>query len=228
MNLRSTIPLKKSQGSKQATNVTTDSLLNTYSDVFEGLGCLPGELHLNINKSVPPVQNAPRKLPLAVKEPVKVKIDAMVKAGILSKVEEPTEWISSMVVVQRPDKLRICIDPKPLNKALRRNNYIMPTIDDVIPELTDAKVFSVLDAKDGFYHVKLDHESSLLTTFWTPFGRYRWLRMPFGIKPAPEEYQKRQKEALDGLKGIHIIADDILVVGCGATHEIALKAVTGS
>ena len=63
----------------------------------------------------------------------------MVKAGILAKVDEPTDWISSMVVVRRPDKLRLCIDPKGLNRALKRNNHIMPTTDDVLPELTRKK-----------------------------------------------------------------------------------------
>ena len=86
----------------------------------------------------------------------------------------------------------------------------MPTVDEVLPKLAKPKVFTVLYAKDGFYQVKLDKESSLLTTFWTPFGRYRYLRMPQGISSAPEEYQRRQNEALAGLNGVEVIADDIL------------------
>ncbi len=199
------------------------ALIDKYPDVFEGLGCLPGELHLEIDKTVPPVQHVPRKVPIAMKSQVKDKIDAMVKAGVLAKVDKPTDWISSMVVVKKPDKLRICIDPKDLNTALKRNKNIMPTMEDVMPELAGAKVFSVLDAKDGFHQVKLDTESSYLTTFWTPFGRFRWLRMPFGISPAPEEYQMRQKQVLEGLQGIFNIADDILCVGYGETLEEATK-----
>ena len=69
----------------------------------------------------------------------------------------------------------------------------MPTIDDVLPQLADAKVFSTVDARDGFWHVSLDDESSRLTTFETPFGRYRWLRqrLRFGVSPAPEIFQKK-------------------------------------
>lgn len=74
----------------------------------------------------------------------------------------------------------------------------MPTVEEVLPKLAKAKVFTVLDAKDGFHQVKLDKESSLLTTFWTPFGRYQYLRMPQGISSAPEEYQHHQNEALSG------------------------------
>ena len=127
-----------------------------------------------------------------------------------------------MVAVRTPGKIRICIDPKDLNKALKRNHYPM-IIEDIMPTLAKAKVFSVLDAKDGFHQVKLDEESSYLTTFWTPFGRYRWLRMPFGIKPAPEEYQKRQKDALQGIEGVEVVADDILVCGFGETLQEANK-----
>ena len=87
----------------------------------------------------------------------------------------------------------------------------MPTIEEILPNLENAKVFSVLDAKYGFCHIKLDNESSMLTTFWTPFGRYRWLRLPFGLTSAPEVFQCKQHEVLEGLHGVEVIADDILV-----------------
>ena len=77
----------------------------------------------------------------------------------------------------------------------------------------------MLDAKDSFHQVKLDDASSYLTTFWTPFGRYRYLRMPFGISSAPEEFQRRMHTTLQGLSGIEVITDDILVFGCGDTVE---------
>ena len=90
-----------------------------------------------------------------------------------------------------------------------------------MPKLAKAKVFTVLDAKDGFYQVKLERESSLLTTFWTPFGRYRCL--PQGMSSTPEEYQRHQNEALAGLDGVEAIADDILCFGSGETIEEDLK-----
>jgi len=67
----------------------------------------------------------------------------------------------------------------------------MPVIEEILPKLHNAKVFSVLDAKDGFWQIKLTKESSNLTCFNTPFGRYKWLVMPFGLNCAPEEFQKR-------------------------------------
>lgn len=202
---------------------TTEDIIAIYDDVFDGLGCLPGQLHLEIDPAVKPVQQLPRRVPIPIKSKVSKAIHAMEQGGIITKVTEPTPWISNIVVIEKNDKLRICIDPSPLNKALLRSHYQMPTIEEVLPEITNAKVFSVLDAKDGYWQIKLDEPSSYLTTFWTPQGRYRWLRMPFGIKPAAEEYQRRQHEVLQGLRGVSVIADDILVYGCGETTEEAMK-----
>ena len=97
----------------------------------------------------------------------------------------------------------------------------MPTLEEVLPRLSKAKVFTTLDAKDGFYQIGLDEASSKKTTFWTPFGRYRYLRMPFGISLAPEEFERRLHEQLSGLDGVDILRDDILVAGYGETQEEA-------
>lgn len=164
---------------------TTEEILSKYEDVIEGLGCLPGELHLQIDTDIRPVQQLPA-VPIPLKKKVTEAILSMEEEGIIAKVTEPTQWISNMVVIETPGKLRTCIDPSTLNKALLRSHYQMPTKEEILPDIAKAKVFSVLDAKDGYWQVKLDEESSHLTTFWTPLGRYRWLRMPFGIKPAPE------------------------------------------
>ena len=108
---------------------------------------------------------------------------------------------------------------KALEQCIKRNHYPLSTIDNVLPLLSDAKLFTVLDAKNGFWHVQLDTDSSYLTTFSTPWGRYRWLRMPFGITSAPEEFQRRMDIALEGLDGTKAITDDILVFGTGSTQE---------
>ena len=94
-------------------------------------------------------------------------------------------------------------------------------MDDVLPKLSNARIFSTVDASNAFWHVKLDEESSRLTAFETPFGKFKWLRMPYGISPAPEIFQRKMLEALSGLHGIACIADDILVFGCGDTADEA-------
>ena len=130
-----------------------------------------------------------------------------------------------MTVVWKADKkqIRICLDPRDLNKAITWNHFNMPTIDDVLPRLDGAKVFSILDAKDGFLHIHLNKKNSYLTTFWEPNGRYRWCRFPFGLSSSPEEFQQRLQNALHGIKEVAVVADDILVFGVGTTGEEALQ-----
>ena len=82
----------------------------------------------------------------------------------------------------------MCLDPTDLNRAIKRPIYPLPIIEEVLPKLNNAKVFSLLDAKKGYWQVELDEKSSYMTTFNTPIGRYRWLRLPFGVCSASEEY----------------------------------------
>ena len=118
--------------------------------------------------------------------------------------------------------IRLCLDPKELNAAIQREHDTLPTIEDVATRLHGAKVFTVLDVRSGFWHITLDDSSSLLTTFHTPFGRYRWKRMPFGICSAPEIFQRRMHQLIEGLTGIEVIADDFVVVGRGHDEAEAI------
>ena len=124
-----------------------------------------------------------RKLPLSLQDDVKKETDKLVERKVLIPVSEPTEWVSQMAVVRKASgKLRICIDPQPLNTALMREHYRLTTLDDVLPKLANARIFSKLDIREAYWHVKLEESSSRLTTMITPFGRYRWARLPFGLK----------------------------------------------
>ena len=78
-----------------------------------------------------------------------------------------------MVAVEKSGELRVCIDPKPLNDALKREHYQIPVFDDLLPVLTDARVFTKADLASAFWHLELDHESSMLTTFVTPSQRLK-------------------------------------------------------
>ncbi len=171
-----------------------------------------------------PVQHAPRCVQVALRGKLRESLDEMVQEQILVPVTEPTPWISSMVIVTKKNgKLRICLDPKDLNKAIQREHYPLPTIEDVATRLHGAKVFTILDVRAGFWHICLDEESSRLTTFNTPYGRYRWKRMPFGISCAPEVFQRKMHELIEGLMGIEVIADDFVVVGCGSSMDAAIQ-----
>ena len=157
-----------------------------------------------------------------MKTHLKKELERLERAGIIKKVDYPTDWVSHLITVKKPDgSLRLCLDPQPLNWALKRRHFPIPTVDDLLSELTKARVHSVADVRHGFWHCELDEKSNDLTTFGTPFGRYRWARMPFGIAPAPEIFQLKLQTAIGGLKGVFPIVDDILIVGEGSTDEEA-------
>ena len=138
----------------------------------------------------------------------------MEQLGVISKVDEPTDWCAGMVVVPKQDsKACICVDLTKLNESVHRERHILPSVDHTLAQLGGAKVFTKLDANSGFSQIELSKESALLTTFITPFGRFCFNRLPFGITLAPEYFQKRMSEILSGLEGVVCMVDDVLVHG---------------
>ena len=210
---------------------TTDAfraaILHEYKDLFQGdLGNIPVVYKIRLDANVTPVVRPSRKIPLAMEESVKAELDRMVKIGAITPVSEPTECVSQMVAARKKDGgIRICIDPRDLNKALKRPHHPIRTVEDVASRMPNATAFSTLDVRSGFWQIKLNHESSLLTTFSTPFGRFRFLRMPFGITSASEVFQHAMEELFAGYP-CAIIVDDLLVWGEGtADHDVNLKKV---
>ena len=159
-----------------------------FPDTFkETPGTLPGKkVHLTTVEGASPVIRSARTLPESRKDTVKAELQRLVDTGMIVPVDEPTDWVSQMSVAEKKSGIRICIDPRPLNKALKREHYKLPVLEDILPELSQACKFSVCDLKAGYLHCELDHPSSLLTTFATPFGRYRWCRLPFGLTVSSE------------------------------------------
>ena len=195
--------------------ITKEYILKEYNDVFKGVGTLPGgPYHIRLKEQYRPVQHPPRSVPIAMQTAYKTELERLTKEGIITEVKEHTEWINSIVPVMKPNgSLRLCLDPKDLNKAIERNQWYSRTIDDILPELAKSKFKTLKDATSGYWHVVLDLDSSLLTMFNTPWGKFRWLRLPFGLKIASDVFQERLDRVLRLLDGVHGIADDILTHG---------------
>ena len=153
-----------------------NSVTNEFPEILNTTGLLPGKYSIKLEPGAQGVVHAARRQPQSLKDRIVEKLKEMEANKQITKVEQPTEWVSSMVVSLRNDKLRICIDPSDLNKVIKREHHPMKTVEEVIADIPEAQIFSVLDAKSGFMQIELDDESSLLTTFNTPIGRYRWLR----------------------------------------------------
>ena len=201
-----------------------------YPELFEGLGKLSDPFSITLNPDVAPVQAPPHRYAAPKLPVIKEALDKLIHTGQLVRVNQPTPWISNMVVRERPAtankpaKVRICLDPsQTVNKAIIRPVYPIPTLEENIHRFHQAKIFSVFDIKDAFQTIELTLESSLLTTMHTPWGRYRWTRLPFGISSAPEEFQRRLHDVLSGIDGVVNIADDIIVIGRGESLADATK-----
>ena len=145
-----------------------NEIIKKYEDVFHGIGCLKGTYSITIDPSITPVVHPPRKIPFIQRD------KRMEQLGVIRKADGPTEWVSSLVVVQKPNgRVRVCLDPRDLNKAIQREQYPMTTVEEIAVEMREAKVFSALDATSGFWHIQLDESSTQLLMFNTPFGRYQ-------------------------------------------------------
>ena len=199
-----------------------NAILREHNDVFTGLRYI-GNYKTELTEGAVPKQDKPRTVSVALRDDLKKKLHEIEQKGHIAQVDEPTDWMSSAVYVKkRNGQLRVCLDPRELNKHVKIPKLCLPTIDDVTSKLAKAQMFTVLDAKDGFLRVKLDKDSRKLTTFHTSFGRYKWHRMHFGICSAPEEFRRHVNEIIEGLEGVATIVDDLLVTGAGNTHLEAL------
>jgi hypothetical protein len=143
-------------------------------------------IHLELTSDAVPKNFPTRKVPLALEDEVREELQRMEDKGVKVKENSPTDWCSTLLVRQKPNgKLRVCMDPRYLNAFLKRATYPLPDVESVFPKFCTAKYFSKLDMTAGFWQVLLDEISSKICTFSTPFGRYRYLCLPFGISPVP-------------------------------------------
>ncbi|MCG8045737.1 MAG: reverse transcriptase domain-containing protein, partial [Candidatus Thiodiazotropha endolucinida] len=197
--------------------------------VFGSIGLLNCEpVAIELKPDAKPYSiTTPRRVPFPLMPKVEKELNRMLADDIIERVTEPTDWCAPMVVVPKPSgKVRICVDLQKLNQAVKRERLMLPTLDDIAPKLVGMKVFSKLDASSGFYQLPLRGQSSKLTTFITPFGRFAFKRVPFGISSASEIYQAKMLELLKGLEGVDVIIDDILIYGRNRKeHDHRLRQV---
>jgi hypothetical protein len=210
-----------------AVNTSDPNLMAEYKDVFGEIGCLQGEYHIITDPEVKPVIHPPRKIPISMMDKLKAELERMKQLDLIDKIDEPSDWVSPLVIVEKPNgQIRLCLDPRDLNKAIKRHHHPMPIVDEILAKLGGAIMFSKLDASSGYWQIKVDNESSKLLTLNTPFGRHRFKRLPFGIHSAAEVFQKKISEIISDIEGAANDQDDIIVFGKDSEeHDIALKQV---
>ncbi|KAK2725781.1 hypothetical protein QYM36_000313 [Artemia franciscana] len=161
---------------------TVDRILSEYEDIFQGIGKLEGKCHIYLKENCQPTVQPPKRIPISMQDQFKAELSRPETLGVIKKVSKPMEWVNSIVIVEKPEgSLRLCLDPRNLNKCIKRPHHPIPTFDDVATKGTNFKKFSKLDARHGYWSMELDNESANLTAFNTAFGRFHFQRYPFGL-----------------------------------------------
>ena len=179
--------------------------LAEFEDCFGELGCLPEIHHINLKPDVTPVVHPTRRIPYALRDKLRDQLQRMEKLDIIEKVSEPTDWVNSLVTVSKPNgKLRICIDPRDLNRAIKRQHFQLPSAEDLFAQMYGAKYFAKLDMSNAYWQV---------LTFNTPFGRFKFKRLPFGIHSASEICQEAIARVIEGVDNCANEQDHIIIWG---------------
>ena len=175
-----------------------EDLIWAYPERFKGIGHFPGPYHITLCDDAKPVVHASCKCPIVMQLLVQEKLDELLDQGIITPVEEPIDWVSSLTYSWKANgKLRVCLDPRDVNKAIKRDHYKTPTIEEITHLLGGSKNFTKVDGASSYFCIVLDYESSLLTTFNTPWGRYRFVHLPWGLVCTELIFQRMMDQILE-------------------------------
>ena len=204
----------------------SQQIMQEFPSVFDGrIQTMEGEkFHIALTDNAKPFcVRAPRAIPFAYRDKLKAELELLQYQGIITPVTEPTEWCAPIVVTPKKesDDIRMCVDLSHLNKYVKRERYQSATPSQAVADITaeHARIFTKLDAMKGYHQCPLDEESQILTTFITPFGRFKYLRAPYGISSISEHYNRRMDEAFAGLTGYRRIVDDVVIYDSDTTEH---------
>ena len=194
--------------------------------IVSGVGVLVGFQHKIKLRDSNPVHCRARTVPLALENEVREELERMERDGIIVADEE-LEWLSPIHPVRKASgKLRLTVDLRALNKQIVIVQHPLPQMELLTNKFGTAKIFSSLDLKGAFNQVPMHAESQKLLGIATPFGNYRFLRLPFGLASAPAVFQSIMDKLLKGLPGVLWYLDDIVVFGDSkAEHDQRLNSV---
>ena len=206
--------------------LTKQDILSQYSSCFERIGHFPGDPYkFHLKPDHKPARHALRKVPVHLETAFKEEIDTLVKQGILEEVKEHTDWVNSYVIVEKDTgnhhspnhtvkkKLRICLDPRDLNEAFKREPYHTRSVDEITAKLQCMTVFTIVDFKKGYWMVVLHPDSRRLTCMALPFGRFQWTHLPMGTVVAQDIFQSKLDAIFIGMEGVTGIADEMIIAG---------------
>ncbi|XP_062556780.1 uncharacterized protein LOC134221606 [Armigeres subalbatus] len=174
---------------------------------------VPGVLvKFSVDKSIPPVRNAYYNVPAAYRESARKRLQDMETQGIIERITTAPNWISGMSAVSKgKSDFRLVINMRAPNRAIKREYFRLPLLEEMKVKLHGAKFFSKLDLTNAFYHLELHEESRDMTTFLSENGMYRFTRLMFGVNCAPEIFQREMCRILGSVENIIVYIDDVLI-----------------
>ena len=204
---------------------STDDLTREFSNRFTEIGKFPDEYKIQLHPDAHLVIHAHRKCPIALHPKVKEHLAKMEALGVITHIDQPTDWVLSITYIQKANgELCLCLDLHDLNRAICHNHHKMPTVEEVTHKFANLCYFTKLDTHHGYWSIVLDEESNLLTTFNSPFGRYHFLHLPFGLVCSQHIFQKKMDQFLKKCPGCIRITDSITVHGhTEAEHDAHLQ-----
>ena len=164
----------------------TQKINEKFGNVFNGIGCFEGTFFLQLKPDSKPYQAPPRHVAYALQKLFKKELRHLQELDIIVPlgVDKTAEWCNGFVLVSKANgKVWLCLDPAPLNQALIRPIHRGPTLNDILSKLNNVQYMSIIDVSLGYHDVNLDKQSSYLTAFACPFGRYRYKCLSFGAVP---------------------------------------------
>ena len=212
----------------QGDPLTKQNILDVYSDVFTRIGKFPGMPYkFQLKQNAKPTRHAPQKVPIHLQDTFHKEIRNLEQLGILEETKDVTEWVNSFVIMEKKiptdsnssqghsmsKKLRICLDPRDLNKALEREPYYTQSIEEIMAKFHGMTRFTIAHFNKGYWMVELDPESRKYTMMALDIGRFQWTRLPMGSIVAQDIFQRKLNAIFLDIPGVTGIADDMVIYG---------------
>jgi Reverse transcriptase (RNA-dependent DNA polymerase) len=194
--------------------------VNAIAREMEEFPAIPDlEVDFDVDPTITPVRHCYVSIPIHFREQAMARIKEMERTGIIEKAEAQSKWMSGLSAVPKGhNDFRLVVNMRGPNRAIRRRLHYMPRMEHIRTKLHGALVFTKLDLSSAFHHIRLSKKASLMTTFITPDGAYRFKRLVFGVNCAPEIFQRQMELIMEGLENVIVYIDDILIYAKDVTQ----------
>ena len=187
----------------------TNAVIEKYNDIFQGRG---KQNNFQRRRKCDACCTEDASVPISTANAINTEIERLEEEDIIEKVSGPQGWISNFdVVSKKNNKVRLCLDARTLNTAIKREKYPIPTVDSIIDSMHGSKIFAKLDMKEAYTQLELSPDSREITNFNTENGVYRHKRLVYGINNSFEIFQRTMEQSFGVIDGVRFISDDIII-----------------